>query len=421
VSRADSGSLGGLATAAVIAAAVAVAPAHAVAASGRTTLVLNGPVAESLRDDGVRIAPVKPASGGARRITLPVAAGLAGSATTLLSHRGGIELRRRRGESLRMTKLRLVLGKRSRLRAEVGGTTMDVFRILRGGQKKVDPANGTVALSNLRLKLTAPAAQAIARLQGGPARMGRKAIAEATNRPIGSVSVSASGLLAGGEGATGAAPGGGAAAGSSGCPLPSGAGPAPEEPLPAAARPAGAVGITSATIDWHVRESFIRYIGTGEGTSVSGGASADPPVQLPGTSAALSYGFHFPFAGGWHDAGANPADPTDDTAAIEFGGAVRFLYSDHEIDLTTAAPEIEIAGAKSRVIFALSESGGAAERQVLVNLDLSHAAAIEVNGGTYTYTRVPGAIPSGTASSVFAGFYAPGTEFGCFTVSYSTG
>ncbi len=58
---------------------------------------------------------------------------------------------------------------------------------------------------------------------------------------------------------------------------------------------------------------------------------------------------------------------------------------------------------------------------MLVNLDLSRAAAISASGSTHTYERVPGAIPSGTASSVFAGFYAPGTEFGCFTVSYSTG
>ena len=86
----------------------------------------------------------------------------------------------------------------------------------------------------------------------------------------------------------------------------------------------------------------------------------------------------------------------------------------------TAEPEIEIAGAKSRAIFAIAESGGAPQRQVLINLDLSRAAAISASGDSFTYERVPGAIPSGTATSTFAGFYAPGTDFGCATVSFTT-
>ncbi|HEX6601481.1 MAG TPA: HtaA domain-containing protein, partial [Solirubrobacterales bacterium] len=207
---------------------------------------------------------------------------------------------------------------------------------------------------------------------------------------------------------------------STGCPLPSTAGPAPEEPLPVATRPAGAVDVTAASISWDVRESFIRYVNTGEGTSVFGGAVAAPPEVRPGSSAALSYRFAFPFASGWHDPGPNPADPADDRAAVYFGGGVRFLYSSHGIDLRTSAPEIEIAGGASRAIFAVGEGEAAPERQVIVNLDLARAAAVQASGTTITYERVPGAIPSGTATSVFAGFYAPGTDFGCFTVSYST-
>ena len=113
-----------------------------------------------------------------------------------------------------------------------------------------------------------------------------------------------------------------------------------------------------------MRESFIRYIATGEGTSASGGATADPPVLLPGATTALSYDFRFPFANGWIDTGANPSSPADDTAALYFSGALRFLYSGHGIDLLTSGPEIEIAGGASRAIFSISEDGGAAERQV---------------------------------------------------------
>lgn len=404
------------AAATAVFAAVAVAPPTAGAAGGATTLVLNGPAAATLRAGGVRIAPLKPARGDSRQIVLPVAAGLAGSRATLLRHRGGILLGNEDGARLRLTKLSLTLGPRPRLKARAGGKEIDLFEVLRGGDRDVDPAAGTVSLSGLRLKLTVAAANTIARrLRSGlqPEQLHRK--------PFGALSAKASGLLGGATGGPPGTTGGGGAAGASGCPLPSGAGPAPQDPLPVATRPPTALDVTAAAIDWHVRESFIRYVGIGEGTSVSDGATADPPVQLPGTSAALSYGFHFPFSAGWYDAGANPADPADDTAAIEFGGAVRFLYSGHEIDLTTADPEIEIAGANSRAIFAISDSGGAPERQVLVNLDLSHAAAITSNGNNFAYEQVPAAIPAGTATSVFAGFYAPGTEFGCVTLSFATG
>jgi len=412
------------ATAAAIAAAVAIAPAPALAASGKTTLLLNGPAAKSLRDEGVRFAPLKPAQGGAARIVLPIAAGLAGAETTLLRHRGGIVLTAPDGAKARLTKLRLTLGKRSRLSAKLGGRDVDLFKILGKSSQGVDPSAGTVRLAGPKLKLTRAGAKAIAahlspqrsrkHLHSGHAH----SAIEVQPGLFGKLSIRASGLTAAG-GAP--APGSGQGQASTGCPLPSGAGPAPQEPLPVATRPPAAVDVASATIDWHVRESFIRYVNTGEGTSVSDGATADPPVLLPGASAPLTYSFHFPFAEGWHYAGANPADPADDGAAIYFGGAVRFLYSGHGIDLTTAKPEIEIAGGSSRAIFTVTEGAEPAQRQVLVNLDLSRAAAIRASGNTFTYERIPAAIPAGTATSVFGGFYAPGAEFGCFTVSYQTG
>lgn len=395
--------LGALATAAIIA---AVAPAAAFGASGATTLSLNGAAAESLRDAGVGIRPLKPAKGGQRRVAFPIAAGLAGAETTLIRHRGGILLSFPDGEKARLGKLRLVLGKSSLLSAKLRGQDIDFFKV-QGGTRAVDPIVGTVELDRLRLKLTRAGARAIARRTSTPVRPGR----------FGSLSTSAAGLSVSGT----APKAGDQAEQPSGCPLPSSAGPAAEDPLPVATRPAAAVDVAAATLGWHVRESFIRYVATGEGTSVSGGATADPPVLLPGASAPLAYSFHFPFAEGWHDAGANPSDPADDRAALYFGGAVRFLYSGHGIDLTTASPELELAGGSSRAIFTIAENADPARREVLVNLDLSRAASITASGNTLSYEGVPGAIPSGAATSVFGGFYAPGTEFGCFSVSYSTG
>jgi len=397
----------GLTAAAAVAAAVTVPPAGAMAAAGSSTLAFDGPAAMALRQAGVKVAPVAPASGGARRVVLPVAAGLAGSETSLLRQRGAIRLRHGKS-ALSLTGLTLVLARRSRVEAKAGRERVELFRVL-GGQRKVDSVAGSVRASGLRLKLTAAATRLFAERLG---------VENPGTGRFGTLSVRVSGLTAGGE--PGSGEGGGKAEEAATCPLPSTAGPEPETPLGTMTRPLGAVEVLSASLDWHVRESFIRYIASGEGTSVSGGASADPPVVAPGTSTALSYVFHFPFASGWLDRGANAADPADDTALLSYGGALRFHYSAHEIDLTAADPEIEIDGGASRAIFSVAENGGAGERQVLVNLDLSRAAKISAAGNSYTYERVPGAIPSGTATSTFAGFYAPGTEFGCFTLSLMT-
>jgi hypothetical protein len=399
--------LAGLTAVALAAAAVSGPLPSAFAAGGSSTLRLNGPAAKSLRAQGVTAAAVEPATGGGQKVALPVAAGLAGKTTTIVRQRGALTLRKGKA-SVRLADLTLVLDKRARVEAKVGGERLDLFHVS-GGRRQVDPASGGIDLSGLRLKLTAEAAREIdERLSLGQLRAQR----------FGLFATKVAGAANGGAG-NGPSGGGGGAA-SATCPLPGAPGSTPEEPLPVKPKPAGASDLTSAAIDWHVRDSFIRYINTGEGTSVSGGASADPPVLAPEASAALSYGFRFPFSSGWFDPGANLADPGDDSALVDFTGAVRFRYSAHGIDLATADPEIEIAGAKSRAIFSISDNGAAAQRQVLINLDLSRATAISVNGATHTYERVPGAIPPGTASSTFAGFYAPGTEFGCVTVSFTT-
>lgn len=393
-----------------LAAVAATAPA-ASAASEQAVLELNGGAAKTLRANGVRIAPAGAAQGGARQLRLPVAAGLVGSSTTVLRFAGGLTLSRGK-RRLRLGGLRLTLGRRASLSGKRAGESLGLFRVLKGGQRELDPVAGSVRLGGLRLKLRREAATEIAE------RL------DLERRPAGSFGVLSAvkdGLLPSDPPpATQAGKGGGSSGGSTGCGLPGSAGPTPEEPLPVATRPAGAVDVTAASVSWDVRESFIRYINTGEGTSAFDGAAAAPPEVRPGSSAALNYGFGFPFASGWHDSGANPVDPADDRAAIHFGGGVRFLYSAHGIDLRTSAPEIEIGGGSSRAIFNVAEGEEPAEREVIVNLDLSRAGSVETSGTTVTYGHVPGAIPAGTASSVFAGFYAPGTDFGCFSVSYST-
>lgn len=386
------------------AALVAVAAAPATAAPGQATLQLNGLAAKELRAAGVRIAPLGSADGGPQRIVLPVRTGLVGTTATVLRFGGGISLQNGKRQ-VRLADLRLTLGRRSGLAGKLSGEASGLFRVLAGGQREVDPARGTARLAGLRLKLSRPAARSLAEelhLDHRPSGV------------FGVLSAADQDLPQAGS------PPAKSEQKSTGCLAPSGAGPAPENPLPLATRPAGAVDIVGAGLSWEVRDSFIRYVNTGEGTSVFGGSVAAAPELRAGTSLPLTYGFSFPFAGGWHDPGADSTSTADDRAAIYFSGGVRFLYSGHEIDLRTSAPEIELGGGTSRAIFSVADGEAPAGRQVLVNLDLSRAASVRASGGTVTYERVPGAIPAGTATSTFAGFYAPGTEFGCFTVSYST-
>ncbi|HEX6204450.1 MAG TPA: HtaA domain-containing protein [Solirubrobacterales bacterium] len=392
----------GLAVAAVLIAAAA----PAAAAPGQAVLEVGGRAAQALRAQGVKVTPLGAAEGSARRIVLPVRTGLVGSTATVLRFGGGISLRKGQRRA-RLGDLRLTLGRRNGLAGKLGGDSVGLFRVLAGGQRDVDVAHGSARLSGLRLRLTRPAARELADRLG----LGR--------RPAGVFAT----LSAADEDLPQAAPTPvpGSQPQDTSCALPSTAGPAPEEPLPVAPRPPGAVDVTGASLSWSVRDSFIRYINTGEGTSVSGGATAAAPEVRPGSSLPFTYAFGFPFAGGWHDAGANPADPADDRAAIYFDGGVRFLYGAHGIDLRTSAPEIELGGGASRAIFAVAEGEAPAERQVIVNLDLGRAASVQQSGAIITYDRVPGAIPAGTATSTFAGFYAPGTDFGCFTVTYSVG
>lgn len=399
----------GIAKAAVVAAVFAtVATSPALAVEGTTTLRLDGAGAKSLRDSGVKIAPVKPAKGRGVVISLPINAGLAGSTTTLLRHRGGISLESRAGKRLKLTKPRLLLGRRSLVSARIGREEIDLFKVLPGGKRDANATAGTVRLSGLGLKLTPEAGKALA-----------QALDLERLRPkrFGTLSANASKLILGGVpgGGGGAAPGSPARQ-SSFCPLPSGPGPDAEPTPPPSIKPLGAADITSASLAWRVRESFIRYIASGEGTTAFDGATADPPELLPGASTALSYGYRFPGApGGWLNSATGQA-------TLKFSGGLHFQFSAHGIDLKAEDPEIQLNGANSRAIFDIRENGGlTAQRKVLVNLDLSRAAAITQSGNSYTYDRVPAAVPGGTASSVFAGFYAPGAEFGCFSVSFTAG
>jgi len=185
---------------------------------------------------------------------------------------------------------------------------------------------------------------------------------------------------------------------------------------PVKARPHGALNVVSATVTWHPRESFIQYIASGEGTSIANGATAAAPTVEGGSQAPLVYSFQFTPTGGW-------CDPATGAARLTFSGTVGFAYRDHEIDLEVNDPEIELDGPASRVVFRMTGSGdtdGGNRRAVVETLDVSRAAHVLTDGKTFTYERIPAAVPPGAADSVFAGYYLPGDPFGWVSITFTT-
>jgi hypothetical protein len=387
------------------------ASAHAVKAkpTGSARLAL-GAKGDGLRVDGLRLRGLHPAKLRNGRLVLPVSKiGVPNDSTATLRLRGGVKLVAGR-RSARLTGFRmLITSRRVLVTAWVGRTEVTLFTAKAASKAKLDSAGGSASVESARLRLTVSGARALRkrlkleRLKAGP--LGRL---EARGRV---------GSSAGGVGPGGGGQGPGTAGDVPSCVPGNGAAVAPpvgDEP-PLLARPTTAIAVNCAAISWRPRESFVQYVNSGEGTSVSGGAISAPKEVRPGSDAELVYLFHFPFKSGWYD-------PASGKAALYYQGRVRFRYSGHGIDLGAADPEVEIAGEHSRAIFRFDGSDGTphpSERGVLVDL-APGTPVVTGSGKTRTYADMPGTIPEGTGESVFSGFYAPGDSFGSVGVSLTT-
>ncbi|MES1193635.1 MAG: HtaA domain-containing protein [Solirubrobacterales bacterium] len=391
-----------------IAGAIALpAGASAATPAGSGTSVLTLQTA-ALGVQGITTSAVAPAKAKGSKFTFPVKTATVGSAA-MLGHSGGLRLRAGT-RSVVLSEPQLRLAKDSRLTAKIGKSTVTVLTV-GGAKRKLNATAGTVALRGAKVRLTAAGATALRRALK-LRRLAPGVLGTLTVDAKRSTTTTGSGTPATGTPTT-TTPGGSTTA--PGTPLPGIGALVPSGPTPLA-RPATAVDVTAAAITWHVRDSFIQYINTGEGTTTSGGATADPPTVRPGSSAPLAYDFHFPFKEGWYD-------PVSKMARIAYTGTVTFNYKGHGIKLTATDPEIEIAGGTaSRAIFVTSNTDTAAKRGVLIKLDPAAAAATthSPDGTSHAYTEIPGSIPADAGASVFAGFYAAGSPFGWVNVDVTT-
>lgn len=376
------------ATAALVALAAATAP------TGTTTIAADGPVAAGLREQGVAVA---------RQIVLPVQGGTIGSASAL-ALRGRVTLRHGR-RTLTLTQWRG--------RVQAGRTTLSALPT--GARKRVvvlaaevvpwrltvTASSGKLRLEPVKVRLTRPGAKLIrTRLALETLRPGvlGHLRAQATI-PLAEQKVPGDGTPGGGQTPGGGGPTGPTCEVSSDQITPAG---------PPMARPAGAVDVASATITWRPRDSFIRYVSSGEGAIASEGATAGPAEVLPGSATPLVYSFGFGLkAGSWYDA-------VSDTAGLFARGTVRFRYSGHGIDITVKDPEIELHGADSTAVFTLGGDGctqlGDIRGQML-------ALAPGAPSG-HDYGQIPATITS-TGADMFSGFYLPGDPWGSIAVAFT--
>lgn len=350
---------------------------------------------KGLKGQGVRwsaSSPVKTLSGRSR-VVLPVESGTV-TTTATLGLKGTVRLTKG-SRKVTLTGLQVRLGTSSSVSGQVnGGKRRTIGRLtVPSSRVKLDRTAATAETSNARLTLTASTAKLVRsrlKLRHVPSRGIAVLAVTGHVKDAPSPSSCTAAYCATGLGA---------------------------EP-PVAKRPSGAVDVRSATLTWRPLDSWIRYVASGDGTAVSGGATNGPREVLPGSSSSFVYSFGFPFKSGWYDAASG-------TAATTFRGKVAFRFKAHTIDMSAADPEIEINGSKSRVIFRMDGKDGTSlggTRGVLINLDLSKAEGktVSADGKTHSYERIPGTIPANAGSNVFAGFYAPGEGFGSVTLSFTT-
>jgi hypothetical protein len=340
--------------------------------------------ARALTSSGVKLAAVSPAKAGGGKVAFPVASA---------KRQGALKLKKGT-RSVTVTAARW----------RVSRSTVSIFSVR--------------ATKVTLTKAGAKAIKKVLRLRRAPSgTIGTLVVTTATAPSSGGGSTTTPGsggstsTPTGGGGGTTTTPGGGGATttpATAACQTTTASG-GPAAP----ARPGTAIDLTAASITWHPRESFIQYINSGEGTSTCNGATSDAPSVRPGTSVPLTYGFHYVFKDGWYD-------PISQTGRVTFTGAVSFNYSGHGIRLGAVNPEIEINGNASRGVFTTTNTGETTRRGVLENLDPAHAASTSTLSSPYTYTQIPGTIPSGAADSTFAGYYAAGDDFGWVTVSMTT-
>ncbi|MFD4480290.1 HtaA domain-containing protein [Streptomyces sp. NPDC058471] len=151
-----------------------------------------------------------------------------------------------------------------------------------------------------------------------------------------------------------------------------------------AGKPAGEVHDGSLT--WGVKESFRRYIESGGGATLSGGAKKN------------GNGYAFPYAKGEVDSDAKKL-------TASFGGAVRFQYKAHGIDIKLSDLKVAANGTKGTLTVDVTSPKGKNNDVKFATLDLAKASYTAKND-VVVLDKVPAAFTAAGAKQ-FASDDAP--------------
>jgi hypothetical protein len=398
--RATTALLGALALGFALASS-APAVAGAEEPTGNATLALSSAKARVLAERGVAFEGIRGAETTGRQTRLQISGGTIGAGTADLSHEGALLLAVGKGRTLRAVKLsalQIQLSANSTLSARLnGGKRRTIFDLRpQASGLAIDASKGLARLHGAKLILRHSIAKALSRRLEVRIPRGR----------LGKIRVSAAIVVIGGPAAPQSGPLG------------------DEPPLPR--RPASAVDVTGGSLTWHIRDSWIRYINTEGPAEALEGANAEAPIpedshpcpdRPAGTNPTLVYSYSFPFANGWYD-------PPSGTAALYYGGGVRFAYPSRGIDLTARNPEIELNGGSSRAIFRLRGAGQTPypDRRAPLLALAATSPPSESPASTFGFPGPLRGTLTGDGQNVFAGFYPPPNDgFGCVDVSFTTG
>ncbi len=399
MSRAATALLGALA---LVMALAAPASAGAAEPTGSATLTIGAGKAQLLAKRGVAVEGVRGADTEGRQTRLQIEGGTIGAGTAELALDGALRFLAGEGKArrvVRLAALRVGLGPDSALSGKLnGGKRRTLFDLESpAGGLTIDASKGLAQLQGAMLVWHRAAARALGKRLGSRIPLGR----------LGKIRVSAATIALGDDVITPRS------------------GPLGDEP-PLLARPASAIDVTGGSLTWHVRDSWIRYVNTEATPEAIEGAGAEAPIaeqdhpcpdRPAGTNPTLVYSYSFPFANGWYD-------PASGTAALYYGGGVRFTYPSRGIDLAARNPEIEINGEDSRAIFRLRGAGETPypDRRAPL-LDLATAGPPgESSPSSFGFPAPLRGKLTSDGQNVFAGFYPPPNDgFGCVSVSFQTG
>jgi len=348
---------------------------------GEATLETGKSGRKMLRQAGVSRGLIRPANANTGRPTFPIRKVRYG-ATSRIWLRGGLTFKRKKRRTAARKLVAFIPKNRrkpARVTARLGGRKVVLFR-LSGGHLVMRKARGELDLLNAKSRLGGKAVKLLNRRLGLMRVKKRKRLTARVR--LDRFDLSATYFKVKPDD------------------------PVAETPVepPLAVKPEGTAQVTTASINWELRDSWINYVNTGETPLPGGGVEPGTPRG----SAGLVYDYTFPFGSGW----TVPGDGTGGASLIRGTGSLAFRYCEHTVNFKASDPEIELSDDESsRMIFRVDGTDGTAfpdQRAVMVKLRPSKATAHTVTESdgtaTVTWERIPGYIPA-EGTGIFADFY----------------